>query len=1233
MKITKVEGQKLAVKREQTKEGAGYLYQNKNRGINSKEQSEIKRYVSKRVSVSRRLYSPFIQSQKRIGNINGKSIGEFQRFFKKKVFEEILINLEFNTNAKLNAFYQFNEYYTSLSTEEMELILHETLRKSLKRKETYPVLVDIVHAISNPNTCREMMSNIGNERLTKLFDAVMEDYLKRKEINTIVKSIEHQNVKVQVVQKDGEVFLELANAENERNKELFEELKRYSAGEEAQEQVLNHMNQALLLFYPECEVVLGMGYRFDIMSQLRSQIGPEIKFSKEVCEIFATNPDSKQATLELRTAFLDEVFSRKRQAIECTESETVIYWINHIALKLQNKFKKNRALTPGNNELAYIIEMSWKDMIEYLGKKYIDMGKAVYHFAMPVEYSVTEGAVFGEVQEEYRQGISSFDYEEIKANETIERKISESIHFAANQFQSAVGDGKGEILAGKLDDLRNDAVHSFLRYFGGASSWKNSEDIMSAEPRKFVAEIRDYFYYLRNRYYHYNSVKDVPIKNNKYANILFSQEQQLVSVQIRKKYYSNNIPMFFNETQVKPMMDKLYEKYRDRGAQIPSFQKVLKRKDLREFYKRLTKDELNSVSEEYRKQYEGMLYFLLKEIYYCGFLNDSSVKMYFDMVVERHGKDNGKSQNFRAEKNFINTIYEAENADFATVCQRIMTQYAMENNRNNLLADRKADAQKKYDHFPILLYQFIQEAFLDYINDNQDIYGFLKKKPMVKEMPPEEDYLSNWNTNMYQKLFENIDDNQMAWYLVAHFLPQREVNQLIGSIKNYIQFIKDIKTRARYAKIERFVSHSEGKVAELSRVLEILDFTLKVCLGRFSKEFDDYYWDIERIKDAKDIYAEEIAQYVSYAEKNEPRKYYVLSNFCEELSDEDTRAIYADGKNPILLRNVELARLFGMKNILPNVVVPVTKDELMQYEKLKRELQPEFNRQEQVKSKDVQKKLCRFQQMKNHVELHDVLKLAELANDLNSYLVSLAYIRERDLLYYQLGYYYMKLRFTTEYKKELNCLEGPDCSMKKGAALYQIQAMYTYGMELFDKNGCLVKDSSNMQTGRKIIPFHKEYNNYNEGMQLFGQEKRLDQAVIIRNIIDHAHYYSTFDGKKDVNKMSIMELYSTVYDYFFTYDRKLKKSVPIALENILLKYNIEGILEFGSKSGNKTDFRLKINYNKRTNSEYKLKSTKYTYKVKNKDKYGNKKEVKQYFDVCSSQFLQQVEKLLYFRPE
>ena len=70
------------------------------------------------------------------------------------------------------------------------------------------------------------------------------------------------------------------------------------------------------------------------------------------------------------------------------------------------------------------------------------------------------------------------------------------------------------------------------------------------------------------------------------------------------------------------------------------------------------------------------------------------------------------------------------------------------------------------------------------------------------------------------------------------------------------------------------------------------------------------------------------------------------------------------------------------------------------------------------------------------------------------------------------------------------------------------------------------------------------------------QDKELeDVAVILRNSIDHMKYLSG-DGN------SILDYYSDIYNCFFEYDIKQKKSVGFIIKNILMKYFVIGKLNF-----------------------------------------------------------------------
>ena len=94
---------------------------------------------------------------------------------------------------------------------------------------------------------------------------------------------------------------------------------------------------------------------------------------------------------------------------------------------------------------------------------------------------------------------------------------------------------------------------------------------------------------------------------------------------------------------------------------------------------------------------------------------------------------------------------------------------------------------------------------------------------------------------------------------------------------------------------------------------------------------------------------------------------------------------------------------------------PVTEQDIRKYYSLMAELDSILKNGAVCKSEDEQKNLRHFQNLKNRIELVDVLTLSELVNDLVAQLIGWAYIRERDMMYLQLGLHYIKLYFTVDF--------------------------------------------------------------------------------------------------------------------------------------------------------------------------------------------------------------------------
>ena len=167
-------------------------------------------------------------------------------------------------------------------------------------------------------------------------------------------------------------------------------------------------------------------------------------------------------------------------------------------------------------------------------------------------------------------------------------------------------------------------------------------------------------------------------------------------------------------------------------------------------------------------------------------------------------------------------------------------------------------------------------------------------------------------------------------------------------------------------------------------------------------------------------------------------------------------------------------------------------------------------------------------------------------------------------MYMQLGFHYVELYHTNKISENsfMRRMEGEECLIEDGAVLYQIAAMYDYNLSVYerDEDDRAVFNKQRQSIGAKVPQFYKKYCKdngeiYNNGMYFFENITEQDAIVEDRKYIDHFKYYVHLDK-------SMMEMYSGIYDRFFAYDVKLKKSVSYIIPNILLSYFIKAQLSF-----------------------------------------------------------------------
>lgn len=94
---------------------------------------------------------------------------------------------------------------------------------------------------------------------------------------------------------------------------------------------------------------------------------------------------------------------------------------------------------------------------------------------------------------------------------------------------------------------------------------------------------------------------------------------------------------------------------------------------------------------------------------------------------------------------------------------------------------------------------------------------------------------------IYKDLKEKIDKNNslLDWYVIAHFLMPKQLNHLIGNIKNYIQFATNIDKRAESVK-NLTESGMVKRIQYYDDIVRTLEFSAQY-IGKISNNINDYF--------------------------------------------------------------------------------------------------------------------------------------------------------------------------------------------------------------------------------------------------------------------------------------------------------------------------------------------------------------------------------------------------------
>ena len=1178
--------------------------------------------------------------------------------------------------------------------------LKKTLRKEVKlengcRMQMTEITISLMSAICLYGNAESFDPAI----LKAFFEKVDSDYTKYKYVEQIVKSIESQSAKLKVVEKDGRHLLISANADHRKKKYVFEFMRMYAAADEKEKRELTEHIQDLIGLY----LCGKAGYenaenRFSDMTESHNCICGKIEEIFNGLEELENLSQQKKEKLknttvkvmalkyraavnyladEVRKTVLGEI--REKKVCSCAD----LYWIEYIDSTVEKLLLKSRNKKRYRYEIGFLSKHIWKEWTQYISGKYIEMGKGVYHFAIPDLSGALEGESVSicEVKPEYRNGVSGFDYERIRAEESLEREMEKYVLFAVNNFARAVTpeeerekSGHEDVLLMKTlseieesqtkeerqkkhdNNVKNaitlyaDADRRILQFFGGQSRFREKEDslINLYSGEDLYKEIRKELYAIRNITFHYTTKaeKDQTQKHD-LAEYLFEEEFSDITELFREKYYANNVWKYYDAEVINTIMENIYCGRKYRAAQVPAFKNIISRPELPQVMNGFVKGNslrrlMNCPDRDVINKYWSALFFVLKELYYYDFLQeqkrpeDNVKERFFRAIKKLSGQEKGDKEQ-KAWESFENRIDQiGRDRSFGAICQGLMIEYMLQNSDISMVQTEtdngKANNKKQiYKHYRTLLYNCISEAFIEYLREKWKELRtpVLTTKEWSKEEFCRVDGLKH--LSLFDHLKETFNDAESgsSWYMAAHFINQKYLNHLLGSIRYYLQFTEDIEDRA-ISLGDCVDNKREEKNLRYRNTLEILEFVAQFC-ERTTNVMEDYF-------ESNQEYAEYLSGFVDYnTTKKETDIEKALYSFCKQKFKVDGKeymaGIYYDGENLIPNRNIIRANMYGNTSCLKPCMDRITLKEI-------RTMYADQNKLDLVLKEGVchteeeQKAYREYQNEKNRIELFDVCTYTQILNDMQARLIGWSYMRERDLMYYQLGYYYTKLFWTDSISEEdaRRRLVGDLVNVEDGAILYQILAFNSYNLPIIaNKNNTvtLLKDEGSIG-GKAITAFFKNYENaemiYEEALDLF--ENMDEHAVIIntRNYIEHFKYFIKSDR-------SMMDLYSEVYDRFFRHDHNRKKNVPDSLKNVLAdNFMIVDIdMELGSK---------KVGEKKKGFREHKaarieftdsgIRSTDMTYTIK-PDIKDNKKDKKVLVPARSEVFLKQFRKILEYR--
>ena len=1157
--------------------------------------------------------------------------------------------------------------------------------ESEKNIDINEFVLERIKEVDEKNKEKYDNSQVTDERKKQINDNKLKKWNKKKEYleNTVAKSIINQDLVVQpkVVESGSETIVlapaVINDSKKEKTKEAFSQfLFDFAVLDETKrtEMLWKIRRLVLTFFYGERALNGTTDKSFDDLNNNHKQHRDREEHFVD-CNLKKKNEKrglKKKINYKLMACY-KKTLNVAEKSLKAEETKNLFFddmdlntfWVKYIENSVKKLFNDTDKL---NNDfklrIGYISEKVWKSIINYMSIKYIALGKTVYNTAMSNIDSFDEDGVkrLGVVDKKYAEGISSFELENIKAEENFQRDLSMYINFAVRHLTDATivrDHSKEDILFIKKDEdlinsLKDDPERNILQFFGGRSIWINEnkeEDIFfnngfksSEVGIEIIKRIRDILSSLRNDNFHFtNSDKDIGIDEDNLIGTMLNYEAKEYDKVIKKKYYSNNVPMFYSEKSIKGLMEYLYESRSVRATQMPSFANVIKREKIDEFTSENYIIKTNQLGDK-KDIWRSSIYFVLKEIYYNSFVNQNdSKKLFFDALDKIYELDQDDENHKAAMENFRTRIgYNEEtnsyeggitNYSLPEICQIIMTDY---NQYNNQTLKKKTSESKKenkgsYEHYVRLLYKAVRYAFASYIN-NDNKFDFLKN-PRYRELEgnlSEEDFLNKeYEIKRFDSLTDDLKENTILkkWYVLGKMLSPKQLNHLAGAIKTYLVYKADIIRRAN--ETGNPIEVKSARDAELKCALMVLEMCIQLS-GRITQNVTDYFKD-------EDDFANYVSNFLDFDDLGDNHgvaTYAVLKDFCMreinvknnmdkdnaskdkengEVNNKKYVGIFFDGKNPIVNRNIVMSKMYGASDVMAKVLSDskLKFSDIEEFYNLEEDNYiKEYKENKFCTSKEMQIKVKEYQSLKNHIEFRDLVDYSELLDELLGQLIKWSYLRERDLMYFQLGFHYACLNNSSQKPELYQIIKLNDGKIIEGAILYQIVALNTFTLPVYyqKKNGNVKKgggkysDKYNAlcEYSKNIFKDCPKHELYITGLQLFEVIDEHEKIIELRNDIEHFKYYHNVlsEDASSGKPVSILNMYSEVFDRFFTYDIKLHKNVPNVFSNILLNYFVGTNFDYMTGTKLLKDDKQKESASLRISKKEGIWSDLFTYKIK-----------------------------------